>query len=417
MRLRRRQAQGFKYSRWDGTQVGFDLDADALLDGDDRRPALPRRPERRAAPDDAAGLPATATASELRACARCCEKLRERRREELERRDLGGVYDDIAEQLDEIVDQEREGIDRRRRRGARARGDQRRQELVEELAEQRRQELEQLPPDLAGQGAVAAGVRVHGRRRAPAVRGADGRAARAADAELLQPAVRGHAEHDARAHGADEGHARRAQPDARAARARRGARLRRASWSATATSSPATRRTLDELLEQMAQSMAQMQQLHELDDARAARAAAGARRVAARGHGPALAGRPARAGTCSSAFPNMPWSAQHELQRRRPAAVRRRCPACSTRSATSTTSRTCSHRRPSPASSPRSTSTRRASSSATTPRGRSTGSRELAKMLEEAGLIEQREGRLELTPKGDPRHRAARRSATSSASC
>ena len=32
MRLRRRQAQGFKYSRWDGTQTGFDLDADALLE-------------------------------------------------------------------------------------------------------------------------------------------------------------------------------------------------------------------------------------------------------------------------------------------------------------------------------------------------------------------------------------------------
>ena len=49
--------------------------------------------------------------------------------------------------------------------------------------------------------------------------------------------------------------------------------------------------------------MAQMQQLHELDDARAARAAAGARRVAARRHGPALAGRPARRRTCSNAFP------------------------------------------------------------------------------------------------------------------
>jgi len=32
VRFRRRQAQGFKYSRWDGTQTGFDLDADALLE-------------------------------------------------------------------------------------------------------------------------------------------------------------------------------------------------------------------------------------------------------------------------------------------------------------------------------------------------------------------------------------------------
>ncbi len=41
------------------------------------------------------------------------EKLRQRRREQLDRYDLGGVYEEIAERLDEIVDQEREGIDRR----------------------------------------------------------------------------------------------------------------------------------------------------------------------------------------------------------------------------------------------------------------------------------------------------------------
>ena len=52
------------------------------------------------------------------------------------------------------------------------------------------------------------------------------------------------------------------------------------------------------------------------------------------------------------------------------------------------------------ASSPRSTSTASATSSATTRRVRCSSSSELAKMLEEAGLIEQREGRMELTPKG-----------------
>ena len=77
------------------------------------------------------------------------EKLRERRREQLDRYDLGGVYEDIAHQLDEIVDQEREGIDQRVDE-ARASGDKRREELLEDLAQQRRQELEQLPPDLAG---------------------------------------------------------------------------------------------------------------------------------------------------------------------------------------------------------------------------------------------------------------------------
>ncbi|MGZ7019394.1 MAG: vWA domain-containing protein, partial [Acidimicrobiia bacterium] len=64
-------------------------------------------------------------------------------------RDLGGVYDDIAEQLDEILDQERAGIERRLQ-DARDSGDQRRKEITEDLAQARQMELELMPPDLAG---------------------------------------------------------------------------------------------------------------------------------------------------------------------------------------------------------------------------------------------------------------------------
>src|SRR5215216_7731956 len=77
------------------------------------------------------------------------ERLRQRRREELERRDLGGVYDDIAEKLNEVTDRERAGIDRRVDEAQQS-GDRRRQEIVEDLAKQRRQQLDELPPDLAG---------------------------------------------------------------------------------------------------------------------------------------------------------------------------------------------------------------------------------------------------------------------------
>ena len=106
MRLRRRQAQGFKYSRWDGTQTGFDLDADALLEEmsddllyhGDLNAALRRMLQQgfRDRNDE-----------ELMGLREMLERLRQRRREELERRDLGGVYDDIAEKLREVVDQER----------------------------------------------------------------------------------------------------------------------------------------------------------------------------------------------------------------------------------------------------------------------------------------------------------------------
>src|SRR5436309_1080846 len=138
----------FTYSRWDGTQVGFDLDADALLEEmtddllyhGDLNAALRRMMQQGF--QDREGRDVSGMREML-------EKLRERRREQLDRYDLGGVYEDIARELDEIVDQEREGIDRRVDE-ARASGDKRREELLEDLAQQRRQELEQLPPDLAG---------------------------------------------------------------------------------------------------------------------------------------------------------------------------------------------------------------------------------------------------------------------------
>src|SRR5205809_98858 len=47
MKLRRRRAtRGYRYSRWDGTQTGFDLDADALLEemSDERRQQLDEMP-------------------------------------------------------------------------------------------------------------------------------------------------------------------------------------------------------------------------------------------------------------------------------------------------------------------------------------------------------------------------------------
>ena len=83
-----------------------------------------------------------------RACARCSRSCASAG-EELEKRDLGGVYDDIADQLDEILDQERAGIERRLQ-DARDSGDQRRKEITEDLAQARQMELELMPPDLAG---------------------------------------------------------------------------------------------------------------------------------------------------------------------------------------------------------------------------------------------------------------------------
>ena len=146
--FQRQRVPAYQYTRWDGSQTGFDLDAEQLLDEmsddllyhGDLNAALRRLMQQgfRDRNDE-----------ELMGLREMLQKLRERRRQELENRDLGGVYDDIAQQLNEVVDMEREGIERRVDEATQS-GDQRRQELVEDVADRRRQELEQLPPDLAG---------------------------------------------------------------------------------------------------------------------------------------------------------------------------------------------------------------------------------------------------------------------------
>src|SRR5262245_66601271 len=78
------------------------------------------------------------------------EKLRQRRREMLERHDLGGPYEDIAQRLRDIVAQERSGIDNLVEE-ARQSGDPRREEITNDVAQERRMALDLLPPDLAGQ--------------------------------------------------------------------------------------------------------------------------------------------------------------------------------------------------------------------------------------------------------------------------
>jgi uncharacterized protein with von Willebrand factor type A (vWA) domain len=142
------RGRGFRYSRWDGTQTGFDLDADSLLAemGDDLLyhgdlNAALRRLMQHGVRDR--------NQQHLMGLREMLERLRQRRREELESRDLGGVYDDIAEQLNAVIDMERDGIDRQVDDAARS-GDRRREELVDEVARQRRQQLDEMPPDLAG---------------------------------------------------------------------------------------------------------------------------------------------------------------------------------------------------------------------------------------------------------------------------
>jgi uncharacterized protein with von Willebrand factor type A (vWA) domain len=77
------------------------------------------------------------------------QKLREQRQEIQERGDLGGVYSEIADALNDIVDEERHAIENYTEQAANS-GDERRAETAKQSAMDRNFRLDMLPDDLAG---------------------------------------------------------------------------------------------------------------------------------------------------------------------------------------------------------------------------------------------------------------------------
>ena len=142
----------FAYSRWDGSQAGFDIDAnqifdelaDDLLYHGDLASALRRLM--------AEGF-RDREGRRLEGLRDMLERLRERRRGLLEQHDLGGVYDDIAEELRDVVRTERGALDDLDAAAAQARaeGDERRADLTAQTAATKNTQLDMMPPDLAGQ--------------------------------------------------------------------------------------------------------------------------------------------------------------------------------------------------------------------------------------------------------------------------
>ena len=138
----------FAYSRWDGSQKGFTLDADDIFDKinddlinhGDVGEALKRL--MRDGFRDRNG-------EKIQGMQEMLRKLREERKQKLDRFDLGGVYDEIANELRDIVDEERLGIEQSLR-DAKNSGDQRRQDNAEAAAMERNFRLDTLPDDLAG---------------------------------------------------------------------------------------------------------------------------------------------------------------------------------------------------------------------------------------------------------------------------
>ncbi|MCX6514053.1 MAG: hypothetical protein NTW88_04185 [Actinobacteria bacterium] len=138
----------FTYSRWDGTQRGFEVDADSLLDEmtDDLLYHGDVNSALRKIMQD--GLRA-ANGERIAGMRELMQKLREQRQEIQERGDLGGVYSEIADALNDIVDEERHAIQNYTEQAANS-GDERRAETAKQSAMDRNFRLDMLPDDLAG---------------------------------------------------------------------------------------------------------------------------------------------------------------------------------------------------------------------------------------------------------------------------
>ncbi|MCZ6789428.1 MAG: VWA domain-containing protein [Chloroflexi bacterium] len=155
---------GYRYSRWDGTQKIFDIDEDQLMEelsnellahGDLQR-ALRNLLQR--------GME-TGRGERMEGLRDLMERLKGRRQQDLERYNLDSMFDDINERLQSIVETERQGIDQRvqeARERAAATTDatsdsgmdaeqvQRLLKMLEERANRNRERLDNLPGSPGG---------------------------------------------------------------------------------------------------------------------------------------------------------------------------------------------------------------------------------------------------------------------------
>ena len=142
-------ARRARYSRWDGTQRLPDLDADEILKAlsddvmaeGDLAEALRRLMERGWRSGDP-------TRPDMQGLQDLMERLARRREDLRERYDLGDVLGDIRRELDEIVDDERAGVERRLQSAAKDAPDPDTARAARDLAARRMDRLDSLPPDL-----------------------------------------------------------------------------------------------------------------------------------------------------------------------------------------------------------------------------------------------------------------------------
>ena len=149
----------YRYSRWDGTQNIFDLDADRLMDlladdvlnNGDILQAL--RDLLRQGMQNRDGQP-------MPGLRQLMEQLKDRRRQQMQQHNMDSVLDDLKERLDDIINTERQGIqsrlDNARQQADSAPESERPQQqslynLLEQRANRNLEKLDNLPKGVGGQ--------------------------------------------------------------------------------------------------------------------------------------------------------------------------------------------------------------------------------------------------------------------------
>ena len=146
----------FRYSQWDGTQEVFTPDNDELMDAI-AEDLMNHGDVNRALRDIIRRGMQTPDGNRMEGLRDMMERLRQQRQQQLERFNLDNTMKDMKEKLDEILQQERQGMDKRMQETKEKRGEPGQDEMKDQLTEQLRKQidrnnetLDNLPDSLGG---------------------------------------------------------------------------------------------------------------------------------------------------------------------------------------------------------------------------------------------------------------------------
>ena len=151
--------RAYRYSRWDGTQEIFDIDANELMDrlSDE---LLKQGDVMQALRELLRNGMQNREGQQMPGLRELMERLKDQRRQQLQQYNMDSVVDDLKERLDNILQTEREGINRRlsdaqEQVSQASEEDRPEQESLNDLLKQRadrnREKLDNLPEGLGGQ--------------------------------------------------------------------------------------------------------------------------------------------------------------------------------------------------------------------------------------------------------------------------